>query len=162
MKNKAIFFDRDGVINDDKDHYYVTSPDLFELNKGITELMKHFREKGYLMIVVSNQGGIAKNLYTHEDVAAIHDKMNRLLQAEGLHFDEIYYCPHHPDTGKCICRKPGTLFFEKALSRFNIDPAVSYFIGDRDSDEEAGKRAGLNTIKIERNSNPAVLIKLFS
>ncbi len=162
MKNKAIFFDRDGVINDDKDYYYVTSPDMFELNEGITDLMKHVRKKGYLMIVVTNQGGIAKDLYTHEDVEAIHAKMNSLLEAEGLRLDEIYYCSHHPAIGKCICRKPETLFLEKAISRFNIDPALSYFIGDRESDEETGKRAGLNTIRIERNSNPAVLINLFS
>jgi len=154
---KAVFFDRDGVINNDTGFYYVTSPDDFFLNDGIIELLRHIHSKGYLTIVVSNQGGIAKNLYKKEDVEAVHNKMNNLLEKEGLFFDEIYYCPHHPDTGKCICRKPGTLFFEKAIARFGIDPSLSYFIGDRDSDEEAGQRAGLNTIKITANKDVSYL-----
>lgn len=159
---KAVFFDRDGIINIDKGFYYVCSVDEFILNEGAVDLLKYVRSKGYLMIIVSNQGGISKDLYTKEDVEAIHDKMNMLLESEGIYFDEIYYCPHHPDTGRCICRKPDTLFFEKAIARYGIDPSLSYFIGDRDTDEEAGKKAGLNAIKVEANINLSFLKKLIS
>lgn len=160
--NKAVFLDRDGVINDDKDLYYVTSPDEFQLSKGIITLMSHIKEKGYLTIVVSNQGGISKKLYTKEDVEAIHDKMKSLLLSHGLTFNEIYYCSHHPDEQKCICRKPGTLFIEKAISRFGIDPSLSYFVGDRDSDVETGKNTGLTSIKVVRNTDISYLKEIIS
>lgn len=159
---KALFLDRDGIINIEKDNSYVCTPDEFFLNRSIIDLLKYIRSKGYLIIVVSNQGGIAKNLYTKEDVEAIHEKMNAILAKENLFFDEIYYCSHHPDIGRCLCRKPGTLFFEKAIARYEINPSLSYFIGDRDSDEEAGKRAGLNTIKIEANRDLSFLKNLIS
>ncbi len=159
---KAVFFDRDGVINDDKDLYYVTSPDDFHLNESIISLWKHVKERGYLTIVVSNQGGIAKGLYSKEDVEAIHKKLGSLLSQHELAPDEIYYCSHHPDIENCLCRKPGTLFIEKAISRFRIDPSLSYFIGDRDSDVEAGKNAGLTPIKVERNKDLGYLKELIS
>jgi len=159
---KAVFIDRDGVINNDNGNYYVTSPEEFSLNEGIIGLLKYLREKGYLLIVVSNQGGIAKNLYSHGDVEAIHDKMNKLLIKEGLYFDEIYYCPHHPDKGRCICRKPETVFFEKAIARFEIDPSCSYFIGDRETDEEAGRKAGLKAIRVEPNRDVSRLKEIIS
>ncbi len=162
MIMKALFLDRDGIINIEKDNSYVCTPDEFFLNESIIDLLKYIRSKGYLIIVISNQGGIAKNLYTKEDVEAIHEKMNTILAKENLFFDEIYYCPHHPDTGRCLCRKPGTLFFEKAIARYEINPSLSYFIGDRDSDEEAGKRAGLTPIKVEANRDLSFLKKMIS
>lgn len=159
---KAVFFDRDGVVNDDKDYYYVTSLEMFHLNRSIIPLLKHLKENNYLAFIVTNQAGINKGLYTMEDVDAIHGKMVSELSEYGLFFDEIYYCSHHPEWGKCVCRKPGTLFIEKALARFDIDPALSYFIGDRDTDIEAGQNAGLKTIKVERNANLEYLINLIS
>ena len=157
---KAVFLDRDGIIN--LDFGFVTSPEEFLLNEGIFDLLRYIREKGYLMIVVSNQGGIAKDLYSMEDVEAIHAKMNGLLNREGLGFDEIYYCTHHPDIGKCICRKPDTVLFEKAIARFGIDPSVSYFIGDRETDEEAGKKAGLTVIRVKPNIDVSEIKTLIS
>jgi D-glycero-D-manno-heptose 1,7-bisphosphate phosphatase len=157
---RAVFFDRDGVINDDKEYYYVTNPDMFHINPGVINLMKHVREKGFLSIVITNQAGVNKGLYSKEDVEAIHQKMLSILAEHGLSIDEIYYCTHHPDLCKCICRKPDTLFIEKAISRFTIAPSVSYFIGDRDTDMEAGHNAGLKSIKVERNGNFDYLIDL--
>ena len=159
---RAVFFDRDGVINDDKDYYYVTNPGMFHINPGVIKLMKHVKEMGFLSIVVTNQAGINKGLYSKEDVEAIHEKMRIILSEYELHIDEVYYCSHHPDLCKCICRKPGTLFIEKAISRFELNPSACYFIGDRDTDVEAGRNAGLKTIKVERNGNFNSLVDLIS
>jgi D-glycero-D-manno-heptose 1,7-bisphosphate phosphatase len=157
---KAIFFDRDGVINDDRDYYYVTCADMFHINPGIIPLMRHIKKLGFLSIVITNQAGINKGLYSKDTVDQVHKKMIDILSAYTLGIDEVYYCPHHPEFTKCLCRKPGTLLIEKALSRFNIDPAQSYFIGDRDTDIEAGRNAGLRTIKVERNGNMDYLIEM--
>ena len=151
MMNKAIFLDRDGVINTERGFTYrledfVILPDLFDM-------LKWFREKGYLLIVVSNQSGVAKELYKKEDVEMLHAYLNKELKKNDLYLDEIYYCVHHPDVSNCICRKPDSLFIEKALARFNIDPARSYFIGDKDRDIEAAEKAGVNGLLIEANSS---------
>src|ERR1700752_69200 len=103
--NKAIFLDRDGVTNREIGNY-ITSVDLFEMNPNLGEVLKEFKEKGYLLIIITNQGGIAKSMYTHEILADIHNKMNRSLTEQGILLDDIYYCPHHPDFSKCLCRKP--------------------------------------------------------
>jgi D-glycero-D-manno-heptose 1,7-bisphosphate phosphatase len=158
--NKAIFFDRDGVINDDKDYYYVTQVDMFHINPGIISLMQHIKQLGFLSIVITNQAGINKGLYSKDTVDQIHKKMLDILATYDLSIDEVYYCPHHPDFTKCLCRKPGTLMIDKAIARFNIDPSQSYFIGDRDTDVEAGLNAGLKTIKVERNANMKYLIEM--
>jgi D-glycero-D-manno-heptose 1,7-bisphosphate phosphatase len=153
--NKAIFLDRDGVINTERGYThrlqdFVILPDLIET-------LKWFREKGFLLIVVSNQSGVAKELYEQKDIEVLHDYLNTELKKHGLHFDEIYYCLHHPDVGRCICRKPDSLFVEKALARFNIDPSRSYFIGDKERDVEAAEKAGVKGILIEANSSLALL-----
>jgi D-glycero-D-manno-heptose 1,7-bisphosphate phosphatase len=87
--------------------------------------------------------------------------MEKLFIEKGISFDEIYYCPHHPENEKCICRKPDTVFIEKAISRFSINVLDSYFIGDRDTDIEAGKKAGLKTILVKPNQDMGSLIGLF-
>ena len=88
---RAFFFDRDGVINDDKDYYYVTNPEMFHVNSGAINFLKHVKKSGFLSILVTNQAGIDKGLYTHKDVEAIHVKMNNILSGSDLGMDEIYY-----------------------------------------------------------------------
>ncbi len=158
---RAVFLDRDGVINSDDDLYYLVDPADFEINPGVYDLLKWLKEHGFLLIVISNQGGISKGLYSKIDVEIIHEKMNILLEKDGISFEEIYYCPHHPENEKCICRKPDTVMIEKAISRFSIDAATSYFIGDRETDMEAGKKAGLKTVKVESNQDMSLLIEFF-
>src|ERR1035437_10328277 len=136
--NKAIFLDRDGVINQERGHY-TFGLDEFILNDGLFEALKAFQDKGFLLIVITNQGGIAKGLYSHKDVAILHNYLIEILAENGIHLTEIYYCPHHPDIGKCLCRKPNSLMLEKSIARFDIDAAKSYFIGDNDRDIIAGK-----------------------
>lgn len=153
--NKAIFLDRDGIINVEIGDYIKRFED-FTLIPNLGEALSQLKAKGYLFVVITNQGGLAKNLYSVVEL----DKMHAFLEAEMLKYDikfeEIYYCPHHPDyNGKCLCRKPGSQMIEKAIARFNIDPSQSYFIGDKQRDVDAGNAVGVKGILVE--SNPDLL-----
>jgi len=152
MKNKAIFLDRDGVINIDQ-HDYTWRIEDFEILPGVYAACREFIRKEFFLIVVTNQGGIAKGLYKHSDVEVLHQHMVELLATESINLTEVYYCPHHEITGKCLCRKPGSLLVEKALARFEIDPAASYFIGDRKRDIQAAEGAGVKGILVDVNTN---------
>jgi len=150
--NKAVFFDRDGVINHDPgDYTYLL--DEFIINDGIIPSLKKLSDNGYLLIIITNQGGIAKNIYTHDHVEKIHKYFIDELKKSGIELTEIYYCPHHSDVEKCLCRKPGSLLIEKAIARFNIDPKKSFMIGDKQRDVEAAEGAGIKGIKVELNEN---------
>ena len=152
MKKKAIFLDRDGVINRDVLDYTWRIHD-FKFLDGIFDACKELQQRGFLLIVVTNQGGIAKGLYSHQDVEALHSIMRKSFMDAGITLSEIYYCPHHDVKGKCLCRKPGSLMVEKAIARFGIDPSQSWFIGDRDRDIHAGKGAGVNGILVNVNDD---------
>ena len=151
MKNKAIFLDRDGVIN--RERGYTFRLEDFEILPDVPEVLLTLQKKGYLLIVVSNQSGIAKGLYLQKHAEMLHKFMLKELEKKKIKISEIYYCMHHPDTGKCICRKPDSLFLEKAMARFNIDPLKSYMIGDKDRDVMAASKAGVKGILIEANSS---------
>ena len=151
--NKAVFLDRDGVLCDNSRHYYITRKEEFRLNPGVIEALSVFRDKDYLLIVITNQGGISTGHNTMENVERVHGYMSSLLQNEGITLEEIYYCPHHSDNENCLCRKPLPLMLEKGLARFRIDPAASYFIGDSERDIQAGKAAGIPSILVEANGN---------
>ncbi|MCK5822929.1 MAG: HAD family hydrolase [Bacteroidales bacterium] len=158
--NKAIFLDRDGVINNDKGHYYIYKIEDFKINDGIVESLKKFQENNYLLIIISNQGGISKGIYTIEQVEEVHNYLKKYLKNCNIELTEIYYCPHHSSNEKCLCRKPNTLMLEKAIARFNIDVSTSYLIGDGVRDIEAGEKVGLHTIKIDANENILKYCKL--
>jgi len=150
--NKAVFLDRDGVINlEDGDYTY--DKDFFRINEGVFEALKIFIQRGYLLVVITNQSGIAKSVYKHENVEDVHSFMLATFAEQGISITEIYYCPHHPDFTECLCRKPQSIMVEKALGRFNIDPKVSFMIGDRERDIIAGGTAGLTGILIDSNSS---------
>ena len=161
MKNKAIFLDRDGVINRDILNY-TWRLNEFVFLPGVFESCRRFQEMGFEIIVITNQGGIAKGLYTHEDVEKLHSKMITTFNEEGVIILEVYYCPHHDAFGKCLCRKPGSLLVEKALARFEIDPVKSFFIGDRERDILAGEAAGVKGILVEVNSDMRNVLELIS
>ena len=148
--HKAVFLDRDGVINYDHLPYQYKVED-FEILPNLGHALKLLKDRDYKLIVVSNQGGIAKGLYSHEDVEKLHKILAEYLRKFDVVLDEIYYCPHHPNSGNCICRKPDSLLLEKGIARFNIDRTVSYFIGDMERDMEAGRKAGLKVIKMNAN-----------
>ena len=103
--NKAVFLDRDGVVN--KEVSYLSNPDDFEFIQGSIEALKILKLKGYLLIIITNQAGIARGFFTEETLKEIHSKMIKILKQNDVIVDDIYYCPHHPKfTGKCDCRKP--------------------------------------------------------
>lgn len=154
---KAVFLDRDGVLNNEESNYYIFRTEEFFLNEGIIEALRELRDRGYIFIVITNQGGISKGFYTHTDVLNVHSKLLRLLRKENIELAEIYYCPHHNDNENCLCRKPKSISIEKALARFDIDPDSSYFVGDRDTDIQAATKAGLHTIKVESNQDMRIL-----
>ncbi|GGH51159.1 hypothetical protein GCM10007423_54350 [Dyadobacter endophyticus] len=143
--NKCVFLDRDGVLNEDCPDYLYKLEELV-IPHGVTEALQMLKETGYLLIVITNQAGIAKGLYTADDVYAIHEAMQR---ASHNALDDLYFAPFHPSySGNSLSRKPGSLLIEKAMAKYNIDPGQSWMIGDRDRDMEAGKNVGLKTIHI--------------
>lgn len=150
--NKAVFLDRDGVINRERGEYTWRKED-FTINEGVIEFLRYAREKGYLLIVISNQGGVQRGKYSLEDVENVHQYLKNELGKEGVELTDIYICPHHDKTGRCFCRKPQPLMLEKAIARFNIDVNKSFFFGDSIRDMEAGKAVGVKNILIEPNSN---------
>jgi D-glycero-D-manno-heptose 1,7-bisphosphate phosphatase len=149
---KAIFLDRDGVVNYEQSEY-TYEINKFKINDGIVDSLKKFQGKKFLLIIITNQGGIAKNLYKKEDVEKIHQYLIKYLKKQGIVLTEIYYCPHHPVKENCLCRKPDSLLIEKAIARFQIAPTHSFFIGDNERDILAAKKVGLNTIRIKTNEN---------
>jgi D-glycero-D-manno-heptose 1,7-bisphosphate phosphatase len=151
--NKAIFLDRDGVINNNSTGYYIYKVEDLTLNDGIIESLQILTGGGFLLIIISNQGGIAKGIYSKHDCELIHEEIKRILSKHNITINEIYYCPHHPDKGNCLCRKPESLLFEKAIARFHIDPEQSWMIGDDERDLIAAERAGLKTIGIQPNED---------
>lgn len=150
MMKKAIFLDRDGVINRERGEYTWKLED-FEFNKGLFEFLKQLNN--YIFIVITNQGGIAKGIYSHSNVNSINELMYSKFTENNLELTDIFYCPHHSAREKCLCRKPESLMLEKAIARYNIDASNSYFIGDSQRDIDAGEKVGLNTIKIHPNDN---------
>jgi D-glycero-D-manno-heptose 1,7-bisphosphate phosphatase len=144
-KAKCVFLDRDGVLNEDCPDYVYNLEDLV-IPEGVTEALKSLKQAGYLLIVITNQAGIAKGLYTADQVYSIHEEMQK---ASGQALDDVYFSPYHPQhSGASLSRKPGSLMLEKAIAKYNIDPDQSWMIGDRDRDMQAGKKAGVRTIHI--------------
>ena len=142
--NKAVFLDRDGVLNDEIGDY-VWELDQFVVSAGVPESLAQLKQAGYYLIVVTNQAGIAKKLYTAADVHACHAK----LQATCGHLiDAFYFAPAHPTVSESLLRKPDSLMLEKALARFHLDPAQCWMVGDRYRDMEAGMKAGVRGIMV--------------
>ncbi len=148
MKNKAIFLDRDGVLNHEIYDYICTLEEFEVLTYQIAPLKKLYDE-GYMLIVITNQGGIATNRYTEETLAQMHKILFDKFEEQGAKITHAYYCPHHPTvSGPCECRKPGSGMLLEAIATYNIDPALSVMIGDKPRDVEAANGAGVKGILI--------------
>ena len=146
MRAKALFLDRDGIIN--VDHGYVYKIEDFEFVEGIFELVKEFTDAGYLIFVVTNQSGIDRGYYSEEDFSTLSDWMIEAFKKKGIKIKKVYYCPHSPKE-KCHCRKPETGMIEEALKNYNIDIENSWIIGDKQSDIDLAKNANIpNSIYI--------------
>lgn len=146
-KNKAVFLDRDGVLNREMGDYVCRFED-FELLDNF-DALKSLQDKGYLLIVATNQGGLAKGWYTEDELAKMHTHLKAAYGEHGVTFTDIFYCPHHPNfTGECDCRKPKPGMLLRGIEKYNVDPSSSYFIGDRERDMEAASAAGVKGILI--------------
>jgi D-glycero-D-manno-heptose 1,7-bisphosphate phosphatase len=150
--NKAIFLDRDGVLIRERGEYTWLLEDV-EINNGVIPALKEFAENNFRLVIISNQGGIARGLFTCNEADYIHLHLQRNFSFHNIVIDEFYFCPHHPSAGKCLCRKPLSLLIEKAIARFRLDPSLCWFIGDADRDIDAGNAAGVKSIKVEVNGD---------
>ena len=147
MTTAAIFLDRDGVINQDTG--YVSHSDDFIFIDGVIDAMKQLKQKGYQLVVVTNQSGIARGLFSEKDFIRLTEWMDWSLADRGVDLDGIYFCPHHPTEGSgsetrvCDCRKPAPGMFLEAAAELNINLAASYMVGDKVSDMKAAEAAGV-------------------
>lgn len=157
--NKAIFLDRDGVINKKGGSYYIYKINEFEFNPGVIEALQKFKSRGYLLIVITNQGGVSRKIFNEDQLVELHNFMMKHLTLNNAGLTQIYYCPHHPENEVCECRKPGSLLFEKAIKEYDIDPTLSFMIGDSDVDIIASAKVNITGIKINTNSNMMYLFK---
>ncbi len=149
---KAIFLDRDGVINNPSSNYYVFRTSQFLLNPTVIQRLIEYQQAGYLLIIISNQGGISKGLYSKLETDFVHQKMLETFEQHSILISEIYYCPHHDSIENCLCRKPQPLMLQKALARFNISAQKSILIGDSIRDIEAAKNANITGFLIKKNA----------
>ena len=147
---KAVFFDRDGTLNVDTAYLYRIEE--FRWEEGAVEAIRYCNDRGWLVIVVTNQSGVARGYYTEADVERLHAWMNEDLEKHGAHIDAFYYCPHHPQGAvaqyakECDCRKPAPGLVETACREYGIDEAKSVLIGDKERDVECAERAGVRGI----------------
>jgi D,D-heptose 1,7-bisphosphate phosphatase len=147
----AVFFDRDGTLNEDPG--YLGDPNLVKLLPGTGEALSLLKnELGFKLIVVSNQSGISRGLISKEMVDSVNNRINELLDDYSVSIDAFYYCPYHPDFSSredTKCRKPSPEMVFQAAKKFNIDLKGSYIVGDSVSDIECGVNAGLKTILVK-------------
>lgn len=146
MKNRAVFLDRDGTINEEVN--YLCDTNNLKILPGVAEAIRMLNKNKYKVIIVTNQSAVARGLLTIEKLNKIHEKLLNLLSSKGAVIDAIYYCPHHPSEN-CECRKPKIGLILRASREHNIDLDKSYMIGDKLADIEAGKKAGCVTILVK-------------
>jgi len=156
---KAIFLDRDGVINED--FGYVHRVQDFRFLPGVFEALRHFKALGYKLILVTNQSGIGRGYYNKEDFENLTRWMQERLQKEGVELDAIYHCPHHPKAN-CACRKPEPGMIVQAIKEHGIDAKNSWMIGDKPSDIEAAKKAGVGHTILLSQEGPKSLFDTIS
>ena len=147
--HRAIFLDRDGVINKEREDYVKTVEEL-EIFPEVAESVINLKSVGFLVIVITNQSAVNRKLTTHENIDKIHSAIQKHLEEKGTLIDRFYYCPHRPDEN-CGCRKPKPGLIIQAANELNIDLKSSWMIGDNDSDIEAATSIGCKAIKVDKN-----------
>lgn len=157
----AIFLDRDGTIN--VDHGYVHDSDHFQFIAGVIEALQKLKQMGFSLVLVTNQSGIARGLFTEQQFIRLTEWMDWSLADKGVDLDGIYYCPHHPDgvievfRQGCDCRKPQPGMLLSAQRHLHIDMPASYIVGDKIEDLMAGKAAGVGNKVLVRSGNPVTI-----
>jgi D-glycero-D-manno-heptose 1,7-bisphosphate phosphatase len=147
---RAVFIDRDGTISEEVG--YINHASRFRLFPYAAAAIKHLNENGWLAIVTTNQAGVARGYFSEDMIHAVHGRMRAELESEGARLDAIYYCAHHPSVGEppyrmdCDCRKPKPGLIARAAADFDIDLAASWMVGDRYSDVELARNAGVKSM----------------
>jgi len=150
MKSKALFLDRDGIIN--IDHGYVSKIEDFEFTEGIFDFLDLFIEKGYKLFIVTNQSGIGRGYYSQQDFDTLTEWMLRELKKKDIHIESVQHCNHAPEK-HCACRKPATGMVDEILKQYTIDFENSWMIGDKQSDIDLAHNSTINhTIAIGKNT----------
>ena len=147
--NKCIFLDRDGVLNKDFVDYVYSEDKLFIL-PGVADALKVLKKRGYLLVIITNQSGIAKGLYTEDDMNTVH----RIIQEKcsGV-IDDIFFAPGHPSMSESLSRKPGSLMFERAIAKHNVDIDSSWMVGDKHRDLVPANKLGLKCIQVDHSDS---------
>jgi D-glycero-D-manno-heptose 1,7-bisphosphate phosphatase len=160
-KVKAVFLDRDGVLNQEMGDYVRRFEDFHVLDNF--DALKTLQDRGYMLLVATNQGGLAKGWYTEDELGKMHNHLREVYAERGVVITDFFYCPHHPNfTGDCDCRKPKPGLLLRGIAKYNIDPALSYFIGDRERDVEAGTAAGVKGILIDSDQPISTILDLIA
>jgi D-glycero-D-manno-heptose 1,7-bisphosphate phosphatase len=150
MKQRAVFIDRDGTISEEVG--YINHVSRFRLFPYAPAAIKHLNENGWLAIVITNQAGVARGYFSEDTIQAVHDAMTNELKSNGAQLDAVYYCAHHPSVGEppyrfdCDCRKPKPGLILRAAKNFDIDLKKSWMVGDRYSDVELARNAGVKSM----------------
>lgn len=159
--NKAIFLDRDGTINVEKDYLYKIED--FEFIDGVVDALRLLQDAGYLLIIITNQSGIARGYYTEEDYYTLNSWMIDTLQEQGITISAVYFCPHHPTAAvekyriDCDCRKPKLGLYEQAVKDFNLDIGNCFAIGDKIRDCAICNSTPCHGYLIANNEKPEVI-----
>jgi D-glycero-D-manno-heptose 1,7-bisphosphate phosphatase len=150
MKRRAVFIDRDGTISEEVG--YINHVSRFRLFPYAPAAIKRLNENGWLAIVITNQAGVARGYFSEDTIQAVHDAMTNELKSNGAQLDAVYYCAHHPSVGEppyrfdCDCRKPKPGLILRAAKNFDIDLKKSWMVGDRYSDVELARNAGVKSM----------------
>lgn len=152
-KRKALFLDRDGVIN--RDNHYVHALEDFEFIDGTFDALRKFQNAGYLLVIITNQSGIGRGLYTQDDFASLMSGVREILFKENITLAAVYHCPHSPEMAgpSCLCRKPRPGMILQACEDLNIDPRLSILVGDKGSDIMAGRSAHVDRCYLVRSGH---------
>ena len=153
---KAIFLDRDGVINKERKDY-VKSVEEFQIIDNIPKVIKILKEKGFVVIVITNQSAINRGLVTIETLNEIHNHLQKILKDNNTSIDDFYFCPHIPDEN-CQCRKPNPGMLIKAVQDHDIDMNQSFMIGNSLTDVQAAQKAGCKGILLNQNQTLLELV----
>lgn len=159
LPKPAVFLDRDGVLNEDSG--YVGDPNRIQLLHGVPQALQDLTEKGYLLVVVTNQSGVARGFFDETAVERCNQRLEQKIEElGGPRFDLVLYCPHHPEglvapyNMACTCRKPSPGMILEAARQLAIDLSHSFMIGDKADDIECAERAGVKGIQISRQGKP--------
>lgn len=152
MARKVVFLDRDGIINIERGEYTFLEKD-FVFVPELLDAAYLWSQSNYAIIIISNQGGISKGIYSKKDVLKLDNIIRLAFVEKGIEVLDSFYCPHYTDNENCLCRKPKSLLLERALGKYNIEAKDAFFIGDSERDVIAGENVGIKSFLVKANTS---------